>query len=76
MGLLISFFFGEIMFNEFSNINFLKTLIALFLCLTNLFDDGSVDSSHLISENYQLTTERNSTHTFYFSFPQRAFKSA
>ena len=41
----------------------------------SLFDDGIVDSSHLISEKYELITEINSMHAVYVSFPQIVFKS-
>lgn len=62
------------MFNELSNVNFLKTVITV-LSFSSLFDDDIVDSSHLISEKYKLITEINSMHTVYLSFPQLAFKS-
>ena len=62
------------MFNELSNVNFLKTVITL-LSFSSLFDDDIVDSSHLISEKYKLITEINSMHTVYLSFPQVTFKS-
>ena len=62
------------MFNELSNVNFLKTVITV-LSFSSLFDDDIVDSSHLISEKYKLITVINSMHTVYLSFPQLAFKS-
>ena len=62
------------MFNELSNVNFLKTVITL-LSFSSLYDDDIVDSSHLISEKYKLITEINSMHTVYLSFPQVTFKS-